>query len=269
MKRFLLDPTKAAGDKYSPVVITPSALARMASSAETLRKAMEISARLASDPYTSYVTEFYRRGLEIAGESWHFMDIVSVLYAAAAMGQPQNYLEIGVRRGRSACAVVAGCPPVDIYAFDMWQEDYANSENPGPALVKAELARFGHTGTVTFVDGDSHKTVPEFMATNADLTFDLITVDGDHSIGGAMDDLRNVILRLRVGGVLVFDDTANPYCAGLMRVWETFLDSVPDLAGYSYNEAGTGISFAIRLGIPRRSLGADSRKSKGLRRLWS
>jgi predicted O-methyltransferase YrrM len=70
---------------------------------------MEISARLESDRYTSYVTEFYRRGLKIAGENWQFMDIVSVLYAAAAMGQPENYLEIGVRRGRSACAVVAGC----------------------------------------------------------------------------------------------------------------------------------------------------------------
>ncbi len=226
MKRFLLDPTKAAGDKYSPVVITASTLGRMASSAETLRKAMEISASLESDPYTSYVTEFYRRGLEMAGSNWQFMDIVSVLYAASAMGQPDNYLEIGVRRGRSACAVVAGCASVDIYAFDMWQEGYANSENPGPALVKAELARFGHTGHLTCIDGDSHKRVPEFMATNPDLTFDLITVDGDHSIEGAMDDLRNVIPRLRVGGVLVFDDTANPYCPGLMAVWEKFLDSV-------------------------------------------
>src|SRR5262245_38660403 len=269
MKRFLLDPTKAAGDKYSPVVITPSALARMASSAETLRKAMEISAGLASDPYTSYVTEFYRRGLEIAGESWQFMDIVSVLYAAAAMGQPENYLEIGVRRGRSTCAVVTGCPSVDIYAFDRWEESYANNENPGPALVKAELVRCGHTEAVTFVNGDSHRTVPEFMVTNRDLTFDLITVDGDHSIAGAMDDLRNVAPRLRVGGVLVFDDTANPYCPGLMRVWEKFLNSVPDFAGYSYNEAGTGISFAIRLGTPRRIPGTASRKSVGLRRLWS
>jgi predicted O-methyltransferase YrrM len=269
MKRFILQPTKAAGDKYSPVIVTPSVLARMASSAETLRKAMEISARLESDPYTSYVTEFYRRGLETAGEHWQFMDIVSVLYATAAMGQPENYLEIGVRRGRSACAVVAGCQSVNIYAFDMWQEDYANNENPGPALVKSELANFGHTGAVTFIDGDSHKMVPEFMAANPDLTFDLITVDGDHSIAGAMDDLRNVTPRLRVGGVLVFDDTANPYCPGLMEVWKKFLGSAPDLAGYSYNDAGAGISFAIRLGTPRRSLGRDPRKSKGLRRLWS
>ena len=63
-----------------------------------------------------------------------------------------------------------------------------------------------------------------------------------------MVDLNTVIPRLRVGGVLVFDDTANPYCPGLMGVWETFLDHVPDLAGYSYSEVGTGISLAIRLG---------------------
>jgi predicted O-methyltransferase YrrM len=267
VKRFLLDPANFAGDKYSPVVVTPSALARIASSADTLHKVLEISARLERDPYTSYMTAFYCRGLDIAGQNWHFMDIVSVLYAVAASGQPENYLEIGVRRGRSACAVAAACNSVDIYAFDMWQEGYANCENPGPALVQHELAKFGHTGALSFINGDSHKTIPEFMAQNPNLTFDLITVDGDHSIEGAMDDLNNVIPRLRVGGVLVFDDTANPYCPGLMGVWEKFLRNVPDLAGYSYSEAGTGISFAIRLGTPRRF--GCSKKRRGIIGLWS
>src|SRR5262249_36976205 len=154
---FLLDPAKPAGDKYSPVVVTPSALARIASNADTLRKVMQISARLEKDPYTLYMTEFYRRGLDIAGEYWQFMDIVSVPDAAAAIGQPDNYLEVGVRRGRSTCAVAAGCSSVNIYAFDLWQEGYAGSENPGPALVKTELAKFGHTGAVSFIEGDSHK----------------------------------------------------------------------------------------------------------------
>ena len=246
MNRFLLDPTSAAGGKYSHSFISASTIARRASNPVVLRKALELCSQLESDGYTEYVTEFYRRGLTVAGDDWVFMDIISVLFAAAELGQPENYLEIGVRRGRSVCAVIAASPATNVYAFDIWQQGYAGNDNVGPPLVTRELRRFGHTGRVQFVDGDSHQTVPEFMADNPGLTFDLITVDGDHSIDGAMDDLRNVMPRLRAGGVLVFDDTGNPYCAGLMDVWQQFLKSEPSLVGFSFNEIGTGISFGVR-----------------------
>jgi hypothetical protein len=85
-------------------------------------------------------------------------------------------------------------------------------------------------------------------------------VDGDHSVAGAWDDLRNVVPRLRVGGVLVFDDTSNPYCPGLDRVWSRLLRADPGLAGYSYAALGTGVSFAIR--TRPNAVGA------GRRRLW-
>jgi len=268
MKKFLLDPSQAAGDKYSPVVISPQSIARRASSAQTLRAVSDLCAELRNDPYTNYVAEFYRRGLAAAGDDWFFMDIVSVLFAVSSMGQPENYLEIGVRRGRSACAVAKASPGVDIFAFDMWQQNYASNENPGPELVRAELARFGHRGAITFVEGDSHKTIPMFMAENPDLTFDLITVDGDHSIEGAIDDLNNVAPRLRVGGVLVFDDTGNPYCHGLTEVWKDFLTRHKDFSGYTFGELGTGLSFAIRLGTPRRDAQAHARRSPLFGNSW-
>ena len=247
MRRFLLDPSRAAGDLYSPVIVTPESIASRASSRRVLRKALELTQKLSEDIYTSYVAEFYARGLDVGGDDWGFMDIVSVLYAVAEMGQPENYLEIGVRRGRSSCVVASVSPNTDIYAFDLWQEGYANNENPGPEFVRQELLRFGFAGKATFVDGDSHKTVPQFFNDNPTLKLDLVTVDGDHSIKGALDDLQNVAGRLRVGGVLVFDDTSNPYCPGLDRVWNRFLKTDPGLQGFSYNKLGTGISFALRI----------------------
>lgn len=251
MKRFLLDPSTAAGDRYSPVVVTPTTIARRASSARVLRAARDLSRRLATDSYTRYVGDFYEKGLNAAGDDWAFMDIVSLLYAIGEMGRPENYLEIGVRRGRSACALAVASPDTDIFAFDIWQRGYAQSENPGPDLVREELARFGHRGRVAFHDGDSHETVPQFFREHPDLTFDVITVDGDHSVDGARDDLKNVAPRLRVGGVLVFDDTANPYCPGLDRVWNDLLATDRGLRGFSYNELGTGVSFALRMHPPR------------------
>ena len=245
MKRFLVDPA-AAGDRYSPVVVPPEAIARRASSPRVLSAVRALTAGLADDPYTRYVSEFYAAGVEVCGPEWGFMDIVTVLYAVSEMGRPENYLEIGVRRGRSVCAVAAASPGTDVYAFDLWQPGYANSPNPGPELARAELRRVGHRGRVEFVDGDSHRTVPAFFAGHPGLSFDLITVDGDHSPRGAWEDLRTVVPRLRVGGVLVFDDTSNPYCPGLDRVWRELLAADPGLAGFSFGGLGAGVSFAVR-----------------------
>lgn len=262
MKRFLLDPSKAAGDLYSPVVVAPESLARRAASARVITRVLSVTEELDGDPYTQYVSEFYRRGLSLSGDEWGFMDIVTVLYAVAELGQPENYMEIGVRRGRSVCAVAAAAPRTNIYAFDMWQEGYANNDNPGPALVRRELAKVNHLGTVNFISGDSHQTVPRFFRDHPELSFDCITVDGDHSVEGAWDDLRNVVPRLRVGGVLVFDDTCNPYCPGLGEVWDDLLKADSGLRAYSYNQLGTGVSFAIRM---KESEFIDARGKKG----WS
>jgi hypothetical protein len=247
MQRFVLDPAQAAGDRYSSVVITPESIARRASKPEVFERLIGFTSSLASDKYAAYVTQFYETGLSVAGSDWGYMDIVSVLYAVGELGQPENYLEIGVRRGRSACALAFASPATNIYAFDMWQAEYGGNENPGQALVHQELKKAGHRGAVEFYDGDSHKTVPTFFRRNPDLRFDCITVDGDHSVLGAWDDLINVAPRLRVGGVLVFDDTGNPYCPGLKEVWAEFLKLDTGLRGFSYDQTGTGISFAVRM----------------------
>ena len=54
-----------------------------------------MTSRLTPDQYTNYVSEYYVKGLEVCGRDWGFMDLVTVLYAIAEMGQPQNYLDIG------------------------------------------------------------------------------------------------------------------------------------------------------------------------------
>lgn len=259
MKRFLHDPSESAGDLYSPVVVSPISIASRASSIRIINNAQALNDKLENDKYTKYVSEFYRQGLDVCRDDWNFMDIVTVLYAVAEMGQPENYLEIGVRRGRSVCAVAAASPRTDIYAFDLWQVNYANSDNPGPDFVRSELRKFGYSGDIQFFDGDSHITIPHFLKKNPDLNFDLITVDGDHTIDGAWDDLRNVVPRLRIGGVIVFDDTCNPYCPGLDRIWQDLLLADGGLKGYSFNELGTGVSFAVRM---KKDIFNDVRKNQ-------
>ncbi len=231
---------------YGPVILSPSTLVKIATSSSTWNEILLFHHQLATDEYVHYLDTFYREGIKRFGSAWYYLDIVNVLYAASKTIQPRNYLEIGVRRGRSVCAVVRGCPTVDIVAFDMWIQGYAGMENPGPEFVKSELLKHGHTGKITFINGDSHQTVPYFFKQNPDIKFDLITVDGDHTEAGAFDDLKNVIPHLSVGGILVFDDIAHPAHPYLLNVWKKTMAMFQTLTSFEFTELGYGVAFAIR-----------------------
>lgn len=227
-------------------LLTPTTLARLATSQPLWEELLSFHHLLITDEHVAAMDAYYRECLRWFGQHWYFMDVVNVVFAAAKILQPRTYLEIGVRRGRSSCAVARACPTVDIFAFDMWVADYAGMDNPGTEFVAMQLQRHGHQGKVTFVEGNSHETLPKFFQENPDLQLDLITVDGDHSETGAMADLYDVIPHLAVGGVLIFDDVAHPAHPYLLQVWQQILEKFPDLAGFEFVEAGYGVGFAVR-----------------------
>ena len=231
---------------YGSVLLNPSTLAALCTSQECWGEIFKFHHLLVTDEYTQYVDTYYRESRQRFGDSWRYFDIVNVLYGASKTLQPTNYLEIGVRRGRSACAVARACPSVNIAAFDLWQQNYAGMENPGPDFVRAELRKHGHTGNLAFYDGDSHQTIPLFFQKHPTQQFDIITVDGDHSEAGAMDDLKNVIPHLAVGGVIVFDDISHPSLPHLHGVWQRVREQFPFLATFEFRESGFGVAFAIR-----------------------
>jgi predicted O-methyltransferase YrrM len=158
----------------------------------------------------------------------------------------ENYLEIGVRRGRSMAMVASQVPDCRIVGFDIWMDNYAGMENPGPSLVREELARVGYAGSVEFIDGDSKETVPAYFTAHPNEYFDLITVDGDHSTEGARRDLQNVKPRVKIGGALVFDDISHYMHPTLASVWKSEVEDDSGFASYSFAEVGFGVAFAIR-----------------------
>lgn len=232
---------------YDSVLLNPSTLAVYAKSAENWAEILGFHSYLVNDKYTAYLDGYYRRCRELFGAAWMYYDIVNVLFAASKLAQPKNYLEIGVRRGRSVCTVAKGCPTVNIFAFDMWQQNYAGMDNPGPDFVQNELKKAGHQGRVSFFNGNSHETLPQFFSQNPGLQFDMITVDGDHTEQGALQDLRDVIPHIALGGVLVFDDICHPQHPYLLQVWRTIMAENLNFKFFEYTDAGYGIAFAIRM----------------------
>ncbi|MDX2142281.1 MAG: class I SAM-dependent methyltransferase [Rhodospirillaceae bacterium] len=231
---------------YPPVMIGADTLGHILADPKWIPQARALMDRLTPDPYTTYLKDFYAEGLKRFGANWRYADIVTVLLCLTETLKPRTYLEIGVRRGRSACAVASLASYCSMFLFDMWMANYAGMENPGPAFVQDELKRIGHRGPVAFTDGNSHETLPAFFARNPDAHIDLITVDGDHSELGAAQDMCDVLPRLAVGGAVVFDDIAHPTHPELNRVWRTLVEGDDRFSCFSYREAGYGVGFAVR-----------------------
>jgi predicted O-methyltransferase YrrM len=231
---------------YPPVMVGAEFVRERLFGRGYIEAAISLTRRLTPDEYTSFLLEYYADGLRRFGSTWHYADIVTVLLCLSDILEPRTYLEIGVRRGRSVAAVASKRSDCKLVLFDMWVPNYAGMENPGPEFVRQELCRIGHRGPIVFVNGDSHETLPTYFRKNPDATFDLITVDGDHSPKGAASDLCEALPRLNVGGAVVFDDIGHPMHPELARIWNAMVVSDSRFSSMTYTDAGYGVGFAIR-----------------------
>jgi predicted O-methyltransferase YrrM len=135
-----------------------------------------------------------------------------------------SYLEIGVSEGGSLRRVVQNAPKLDrLVLCDMWGCAYGGMGRGSNQHIKNLLRTLGYVGAVTYLDGDSKITVPTIRE-----TFDLATVDGDHSDQGALIDLKNTWPLIVPGGWLVFDDIIHPSHMSLRGVFERFAAGCPD-----------------------------------------
>lgn len=233
-------------DYYGGVLVGPEAIGARALEPATLERVLGTLRLLEQDDYLAYLAEYVTAGRRRAGEGWRYADILTVLTAAGELLEPSSYLEIGVRRGRSMAILASVSPDCTIVGLDLWQEGYAGMENPGPALVEQELAKIGHRGDLELLTGDSHELLPRLFADRPDITFDVVTVDGDHTPDGAARDLLDVVPRLRVGGALVFDDVRHPAHPDLDGVWRRVVESDRRFAAWRFDGCGYGVALAVR-----------------------
>ena len=231
---------------FDPHLIGCETIHKKSTSISTYKGVIEILNKLESEPSVDFVKNYITKGIKNFGETWTYSDINTVLYSICNLFEVENYLEIGVRRGRSMSIVASQCKYVNIYGFDMWIKNYVGAENPGQNFVVKELDKFDHNGKIQFLNGDSKKTIPEFFLKNSNLYFDLITVDGDHSLLGASTDLRNVKNHLKIGGVLVFDDISSHEHPYLKKLWEKEIKSQNNFYTHEFTDLGLGVAFAIR-----------------------
>lgn len=230
-----------------PLTVAPTflTLAEAAASPEAAGFVADLIDRLSPDEESAAFQRFYRGAQARFGKYWRYIDLYTVLWAAATLMRPRSYLEIGVRRGRSTAVVGGLRPECAIYGFDLWASEYAGTPNPGPDFVRDELTAAGHQGPVELISGDSKEAVPAFLREHPELYFDLITIDGDKSLRGFASDFANALPRLKVGGIILTDDL--PYAPILMtRVWRKFIMRDGRYVGWTFSGGG-GVVAAIRI----------------------
>jgi len=232
---------------YDPVIVDADNFVEPCSGFQSLVDVSNILDKLSEDDYLRFFKGFYKAGINNINENWKYADILTVLYGICSNVSINSYLEIGVRRARSMAIVASVNPNVEIIGFDLWIQNYAGMENPGPEFVRNELKNIGHEGNVDLIDGDSKRTIPKYFKDNPTKYFDLITVDGDHSKKGAIADLKNVIPRIKIGGFLIFDDINNPNHRILDKVWRKYIINSKRFLSHEFKGAGLGVGFAIKL----------------------
>ena len=137
--------------------------------------------------------------------------------------EPISYLEIGVREGDSLRAVLKGHHPSRIVLCDTWKDFYGGTNRGSGHHIERLLKDLKYKGFLTIFSESSHTAIPKIRD-----TFDMITVDGDHTYNGALTDLRTCWSILNTDGILVFDDVIHKSHKYLKDCIENFIREVSD-----------------------------------------
>lgn len=215
---------------------TLTEIVKRATSAEAWHVMLEILMSL--DKIDMYVSDLLltRRA---PGEASLFTAVVAV-----AQGSPQSarYLEIGVRKGFSMALFVHECVTAQVTGIDLWEDEYAGVDNPGAQFVRKQLVTARHRATASLLQGDSHEVLPAL----GDALYDVITVDGDHTVDGALRDLNWAITHITPGGIILFDDIANPAHLYLNDMFRERLGERADFDTWQWDRTPNGIALAQR-----------------------
>jgi ADP-heptose:LPS heptosyltransferase/predicted O-methyltransferase YrrM/glycosyltransferase involved in cell wall biosynthesis/SAM-dependent methyltransferase len=161
--------------------------------------------------------------------------------------QPRSYLEIGVRTGAAMVQVLHNSSPQTVTGVDLWAGEYSALPNR-KEFTERQLAGYqqktGRHAPIELIQGDSHAILKKLVAQGQ--KYDLITVDGDHSREGAIQDLEDAFLLLNECGVIVFDDIIHASFKFLRDAIQDFARRHPELQLVLNTTQDNGTALLLR-----------------------
>lgn len=140
---------------------------------------------------------------------------------------PGHILEIGSFKGKTTVFLSHAIEALDLKKPLYTVDPYTN-EASEVGCSDENIDSAYETFRRATADLDNHEHIraysDEALSHFEDTTFSLVFVDGDHTYEGVMADYRNYAPLLADGGIMVFDDYANPQWPGVGQAVETIVD---------------------------------------------
>jgi ADP-heptose:LPS heptosyltransferase/2-polyprenyl-3-methyl-5-hydroxy-6-metoxy-1,4-benzoquinol methylase/predicted O-methyltransferase YrrM len=221
-------------------------LVRAFSSSRVKTRVLEIVSKLRADGALDQEVARYSYA---AANSSCWYDAATALSWIVSTLKPATYLEFGVRSGRSIAQVAVQSPTTKVYGLRNWSHQDGTSgreqgaESRGPDFIYEELSRLGVAGKPTLIDGDYRKDLSQTLAdARVPENFDLMFINGSHSLGDAQAALATAFSFLAPGGILVVEGIYSQLELG--RVWNECKGQHPGIIFLdSRYHLGTGIAI--------------------------
>lgn len=123
----------------------------------------------------------------------------------------KNVLEIGVNGGHSALLMLKNNPNLNYYGFDINMHSY----------TQLAINYLKKKYKIQYIIGDSEETIPKFQ----NMKFDVIHIDGGHTVEKARADIINCKRLADNNTILIFDDTNKNgnICPKLLELWNKLI----------------------------------------------
>ena len=120
--------------------------------------------------------------------------------------------EIGFNAGHSSVLFLESNPNAIVYSFDLGGHPYIPIAKKYIDLIYPNRHHLILENSVT--------SVPKFTKENPDIKFDLIFIDGGHSVECALADIRNMKAHSKPDTLIIFDDLQS---YNVYPVWKKFV----------------------------------------------
>jgi len=187
-------------------------------------------------------------GAGVEGHSGQLIHQINAYRQLARIPWVKTICETGFNAGHSSLNLLTSNPDITLYSFDLGDHPYVR-----PAHQHLE-EKFGNRTILTL--GDSHVTMKEFHKAHPNVVCDITIVDGDHSVAGAIADMKDfyemVDVDSRPLSLVVMDDQGciSGWCQGPNEAWRLFKEQGRISEIYSWVEQTSTRGFAVGFWLP-------------------
>lgn len=224
-----------------------SVLAELAEKGETTGRSGKRFENIAS--FSTFNNLHVLRQLHLATKATRTLE-VGLAFGGSCLVFTQTHRDLGSSPQRQHVAI-------DPFQASPWIDD--------AGLLATERA--GLSGYLDFRGAPSCLVLPELLKT--DEKFGLVYIDGSHLFEDVFIDFYYIVRILEVGGIVLFDDSADPHVSKVLRfIRKNLAEPLPEFNLAPYRPTENALKYLLASSAGKIQLTAFQRKADPIRK-WN